>query len=660
MARNRAQDAELPCFAAFPPASFRKELVPDEWKACLDAWITLAETHLRLSDERFVKRLGNAQTGLVDFLVSYVEQCSMSPNDPTLSTGSKATSLRRLGFFLLHRSLSSEQVPGALITCIFLAHCAKLYPRSTALRNLLVTLWELHGKQIEQNLHLVKSDVIKDLESGKLNDANALLQQVIPLVRTSPDVGAYFMTGSDLLDGLAGAYSTGEASAQRIFVAFAYLCLSSLCQGKRPNYSLMSDHLYSLKAGAERSNSSRSFLTELVTNTPLLQIIKEKMTAVDVARAMTLESALAPFRDLNIARTARETAAKSGKGKSKVTDGYGHGTTREIHVHRMSLVSQIQDLFPDLGSGFITKLLDEYNNNVETITAHLLEGSLPPHLESLDRTEQLPPIQPSPGDMAPELVPRSTPSPSPPPLSRRTIFDNDALSNLDATALSRLHLGRRDASASADTLLSSAHGAAHKAAILAALAAFDADDDERDDTYDAEDVGGSVDGADGEAGGDAAPGEEALWAAWKADGALFARDAATRRSAGRERLRRETGLADEAIEGWGLMLGRDPRRAHRLEARYGVWTGQQSELGRTSWRADDEGDEERAEGSYRGGRGRGRGRGAPRGRGNVAGSANDEGTQRARQRKEAHKGSRANHNRREQRAKKMARGGLPG
>jgi len=55
----------------------------------------------------------------------------------------------------------------------------------------------------------------------------------------------------------------------------------------------------------------------------------------------------------------------------------------------MSLISQVQDLFPDLGSGFVMKLLNQYDEDVEEVISHLLEGSLPAHLESADRTEQL-------------------------------------------------------------------------------------------------------------------------------------------------------------------------------------------------------------------------------------------------------------------------------
>jgi activating signal cointegrator complex subunit 2 len=53
------------------------------------------------------------------------------------------------------------------------------------------------------------------------------------------------------------------------------------------------------------------------------------------------------------------------------------------------LVSQVLDLFPDLGSGFVVKLLDEYGDEVEQVISHLLEGSLPAYLESADRSEEL-------------------------------------------------------------------------------------------------------------------------------------------------------------------------------------------------------------------------------------------------------------------------------
>jgi activating signal cointegrator complex subunit 2 len=270
----------------------------------------------------------------------------------------------------------------------------------------------------------------------------------------------------------------------------------------------------------------------------------------------------------------------------------------------------------------------------------------------------------------PDLAPRSTPPLLP---TRRNVFDDDEFDQL-AVETSRLHFGRRNPEKTADDILKDRSTAPKKAAILSALAAFDSDDDERDDTYDVEDVGGTVDSATPgnnpeEANADTSDtNEEALFRAFKMNRSVFDRDAATRRSKPRMALKEETGLADEAIEGWALMLSRDPRRMRRFETKFSSFSGAQRELAPTAWKAELGGSgTEESDGGGRAGRGAnigprgrgGRGRGATGRGGTVAGPTGEKETEIARQRKEANKGSRANHNRREQRARKMARGGFP-
>jgi activating signal cointegrator complex subunit 2 len=272
-------------------------------------------------------------------------------------------------------------------------------------------------------------------------------------------------------------------------------------------------------------------------------------------------------------------------------------------------------------------------------------------------------------------IPTATQQPVPPPKSsqhlpeRRNVFDNDEFDRL-VVDTSRLHIGRRGKELTADKVLSDRSKAPAKSAILAALAAFDSDDDERDDTYDVEDVGASVDNAT--TGPDEADAdlrdknEEALFGAYTMTPELFGRDSETRRGKPRAALKSETGMTDEAIEGWGIMIARDPKRLRRLEAKFSTFAGQQRELAPTSWRnspagsGDEAGEGSGERGGYHGrGRGRGRGRGG-RGGGNVAGPVDDKTTQVARQRKDANKSSRANHNRKDQRGKKMARAGFSG
>ena len=215
--------------------------------------------------------------------------------------------------------------------------------------------------------------------------------------------------------------------------------------------------------------------------------------------------------------------------------------------------------------------------------------------------------------------------------------------------------------------------AASKAAILSALAAFDSDDDERDDTYDTADVGGTVDANNPDDTADGANKyDEVLFKAYKSLPKVFDRDAATRRGRERAQLRSDTGMTDETIEGWGLMLSRDQRQMRRLEAQFSTFGGAQQGLVSTAWRATPAGSGDEEEETGGGGMGRGnrewgpndRGRGGRlmgqgRGLGSVAGPTGNKETEEARRRKDASKGSRANHNRRDQRAKKMARGAFP-
>ncbi|KAF2734683.1 hypothetical protein EJ04DRAFT_493173 [Polyplosphaeria fusca] len=647
----------LPSLAPFPDEAVRASIPPAEWALCLDSWASLSDLYLRLKDHEFSSTLAN-ENSLGEYLVSYFKALAL---DDFLA--SNTSNLRKPSFLLLHRIFSGDEVPPPLLQWSALADICHAFPKSEQLRLLLQGLWKHKRSAVEESVQAAKATLIRLLDSRSPNQAEGDLTRLAPLLRLSPDAARLMLTGSDFLDTMNSAYDKLSPPFQRKTVTVAFVGLVSLLEDTKPQYSVLSDHLYSLRSSTERQqkpgSAKASFLSDLVTNTPLLTKISNEVSAPEGSRAKHIAASLGKFRQAGIARPKKLVRRKVDRGKAKARDG----TPVEVHVHRMSLVSQIQDLFPDLGSGFVVKLLDAYNDNVEEVTAHLLERSLPPTLANADRHEQLPMAVAS---TQPRLTPRSTP----PPSERRNVYDNDEFDKLTVDT-SRLHIGRKNEKFTADNLLSDRSSAPNKSAILAALAAFDSDDDERDDTYDVEDVGGTVDSAVPST-DDLDAHEEDLFRVYSTSPGVFGRDAVTRRGKERAALRASTGMADEAIEGWAVMLQRDPRKLRRLEARYSTFSGQQAELASTAYRnsAADSG-AEGGEGSgdgQRGGRGgwagqgqsRGRGRGGGRGGGNAAGPSEDKSTQASRQRKEANKGSRANHNRRDQRARKMARGGMLG
>lgn len=653
----------LPAFAPLPPASIQSNLAPDDWEACLDAWLTLAEATLNLNSEDFARNSSD-RSSLILFLKSYYEQ-SPAHGVRDQSRTKAALALRNACFRLVDRVFTErEDVPHSILNWDFLGHVCHAHIKSAKLSEFMSRTWKRRLSTLNPSLQKEVNNAVLTLEAADSTKGMSWLARFAPIIHALPDTGAQVMAGSDFFDSLINSFDLHSvASDHKAISNFVYHGLLSFVRVEPPNFSLLTDHLYVLKARADASKSHTSLLNDVVTNTPLTKKLREAAHGKSSERLSKLLNGLDNYNSPTIAR--RKVHARNvSKGKQRASDN-------ELYVHRMSLVSQIQDLFPDLGSGFVMKLLNEYNDNIEQVTAHLLDDSLPSHLATLDRSEKAPTNSGEQRAEIDQLIPRSTP-----PLvadhyipERRNVFDDDEIDALDLNT-KRLHIGKANNDIDNDDQ-------ANKAAILSALAAFDSDDDERDDTYDVEDVGGTIDNAhpDGEPGISARITQEqndmALFTAYRSSPELFGRTFDIRRGQARTALKAETGMTDEAIEGWAIMLQRDPKRLSRLEARLGAFDGRQSELASTSYRANlTDGETEdsdtgahgnasrgghRGRGGFRGGRGRG-----GRGGGNVAGASNDPGTAAAQRRKEANKGSRANHNRRDQRARKMARGGLAG
>lgn len=651
-----------PAFAPLPPANVRLSLGAEEWQGCLEAWLTLADFTLQLSSDAF--SLSASDDGsLPAFLTSfYHELGTLQPADTSLN-GPTAISLRKACFKLVSRIFTQNNSSKSLLGWAFLSDFCHAHVRSSALHRLMAKLWERRSDSVAPFLQKQKDLLVRNFESKKIDNVMIPLAQLGSITHASSDIGSFFMTGSDFLDSLVGVYSHSTADTQRKALStVAYLCLVSLVRTSIPTTSLLSDHLYTLKSQADKGSHAASLLADVVTNTPLLAKLRLSMSAKAPDRLSKLLDTLETYRSPSIARRRKVHRSRQINDKGKQNPA-----SDPINIHRMSLVTQIQDLFPDLGAGFVFKLLDEYSDDVEQTTAHLLDDSLPPHLAKLDRAEQAPIFDTDPETQIDQLVPRFTPPQESFIPERRNVFDDDELDRLEFEA-SRLHIGKQNRQVSGGEQ-------PNKAAIMSALAAFDSDDDERDDTYDVEDVGGTIDSAhpDGEPGPAAKMSRDendlALFNAYKSSPELFGRTFNIRRGQPRMALKAETGMTDEAIEGWAIMLQRDPSRLKRLEARTGTFDGRQTELASTSYRESPGGTEtedsdapQNGRGAFRG-RGRGRGGGGGRGRGrggSAAGPSDDPSTAAAQRRKESNKGSRANHNRRDQRAKKMARGGFPG
>lgn len=700
--------ATLPPLAPLPPPEVQRSIPSTEWELYLDACILLLRARLETSELVF-KDLAPKDESAVLFLVSFYHQLA-TPGGNAFQSGAKARTLRKLCFLLTRRLVLDVSVPPTeLLGWTYLSEMSCCYPSSSALKKLLSDAWVKHEGIISSSLEKGKAGVIVQLsasDSASVFKAVSDIRLLTILASSIPACGHVLMAGSDYLDTVAEAYQTQKLEdIRKSLVANIYVGFTSLLKGTKPNLSLLLDQLFGLKAsvgvGTPRMKKEPTLLSDVICSSDILTRVERYLAVQPQKRGQDLVSSLRTYQyeSKTFHHRYQKPKKRIDKGKSRASD---LPASEEVHAHRMSLISQIQDLFPDLGSGYIVRLLDFYGDNPETIIAHLLDASIPPELQGLDRSEQLPP---TPATRHDPLPPKSTPPQAftiTAPEPRRNVFDNDVdlaelarsndLTNSNNKKNNALRFGRANPSLTADDMLADrSNHTANKAAILSALATFDSDDDERDDTYDVADVGGTVDATDDGA-GTTDELDLTLLRAYKATPSLFARDSATRRSQPRDTLKRESGLTDEALEGWAVMIMRNPNRLAKLESKLALSAGggftpgvglSQPEIPSTSYRrpkADGEsesgtegepsvsqgrGGSTRGRGrgggggGGRGGRGRGGGRGN-RGGGSGAGGGGASGDQTSaasRQRKEENKASRANHNRRQQRAKKVARAG---
>ncbi|KAI8577844.1 hypothetical protein K450DRAFT_250340 [Umbelopsis ramanniana AG] len=264
----------------------------------------------------------------------------------------------------------------------------------------------------------------------------------------------------------------------------------------------------------------------------------------------------------------------------------------ESYIKMTILISQITDLFPDLGAGFVEACLMHYGGNVEQVTNQLLEDSLPPNLATMDRTLARKPMtaeQPA-DEQVSTVMSNLSLSDDSQLRTRRNIFDNDEFDVFAGKKVQtqQIHRGKQNRGTADKLLDDKSFIQSEKANLLERIANIY--EDEIDDTYD--DVGmptGKVDlGAVEDGSEDVVrerkteidPGiihESDLVHAFVNNITIFDRSAASRRSPQRAQLRKATNMTDEQLEGWSIMFSRNPRKQRILD-KYALWDGQQSEL----------------------------------------------------------------------------------
>ncbi|KAJ3023250.1 hypothetical protein HKX48_003856 [Thoreauomyces humboldtii] len=271
------------------------------------------------------------------------------------------------------------------------------------------------------------------------------------------------------------------------------------------------------------------------------------------------------------------TGAMNGEPRVATLDSRA---VNEDFVKRTLLVSQVQDLFPDLGEGFIEACLLAFDDDAEVVIMKILEDDLPDYVQRLDRQMQrtAPIIEkvlsavvvrpPTPPPRSVSVEPPTEPeSPATILSSRRNIHDGDEFDIFRRGHLNMANVQFGKRSDKANLLDDKSFVQSHREALLATQ--YDEYDDEYDDTYDTTDV--KLSGLAEPPTADATPIlsqpqrastvevvdplEAILVVAYQKSPAVYTR--AQRKTPARAELKRATTWSDEQIEGWGVMLERN-------------------------------------------------------------------------------------------------------
>ncbi|XP_071841614.1 activating signal cointegrator 1 complex subunit 2-like [Apostichopus japonicus] len=237
-------------------------------------------------------------------------------------------------------------------------------------------------------------------------------------------------------------------------------------------YSIQEDLELVLQSSTQVDEARTQFILDGVNSA--IEMYSQKIPAMTPTVRQSEESAATNFTDDYQTDTYVEDHASA----------MGASAPRKTGVELESLITEVKDLLPGLGDGFLEICLEEYNYDTAKLINDILEGNLPPGLQELDRN--------IPRDAQPEPVHRAVADESDLLTSRGNVYDGDEFDIFAGQSVdtSKIHKGKKE-DADLRTIL------ADKSSLRDLRSTYedyyyeydDEYEDEYDDTYDTVNVG---------------------------------------------------------------------------------------------------------------------------------------------------------------------------
>ncbi|KAG5438371.1 hypothetical protein PCANB_002859 [Pneumocystis canis] len=530
----------------YPARSLRANITPYDWKNAVYAWIRCMRYCLTISEyelERIFDKPTNSSLGI--FIQDYLNAHTPRKYENLQNFISDPIEDILLGeiFLLLHRILTSERLCTYILKIPFVLFdfCALFAFDST--ENVFYALKNVY--QCAEKDVFIQTYFIRDEFQGLMNTLVSLsdealmrealtyrisLQALTLFIRLCFSATCVFLEDEDFLRSIACLYHRGtivnSIKPDLLYLVFtlftSFLCEDWACLLIVKRFTWLYEQL----------SLEKELLRDLVLDTSIVEC----------------------FYEVELFSEEIVTQLKNLKQNSKSRNmGNTSNSDLDTSAQRLYLISHIKDMFPEYGEGFIDMCLIEYHDNVETVISHILENSFPPHISMIDKKASRLDIELS-RNISKALVTREN--------------------NLNAFGdFSRIYKKKKG--------YDNSFIREHKQTILNLALA---DDDEKDDMYD--DVGelSDIEIQDRDDFLKSNNMDEILYATYIVSPEVFDRSSQTRKSSGRMELRSKTGLSDEQIEGWKIMLDRNPRYAEKIENMLD-FTGNQV-LSSVEWKKD--------------------------------------------------------------------------
>ncbi|KTW27696.1 hypothetical protein T552_02136 [Pneumocystis carinii B80] len=524
----------------YPCRDLRVQIGENEWKHALDMWNECIEYFMSISDVEFRYILDDRESEtLYEFIKDYLDAHTPRKHvNLMVNNGNEAEErLEKNVFSLIYKIFTLEQPNIQIfeIPFVIFDFCSLFGSSST----------ECVFFSLENLYKYAKNEVFLQIQ-GVYENFQELMNKLV------------FLKGKELIEE-ALMYRV----AIRSLIVFIQLCFPATCVFLQDEEFLqLMVHLYHENSIVDEMKSDflclvyTLFTAFLSENEARLLIIKR---FVWLYEQLSLETAL--LRDLVLdtsiverfyefelfseeimsqLRILRENTETNDSKRS--LDSY-----LDPSIRRLSLISHIKDIFPDCTEEFIESCLKKYCDDVEAVISYILENSFSSNICSVDKKASN--FKSNGGELSKDV-------------SKMPVYHKDDTNVF--VDCPKIYKGKKIFQTADDILKDKSFVREYKQTILD-LELLN-QDDERDDTYDDVDEFINLESSQEKNSNKLMDNmDEILYLTYIVSPEVFERGSHIRRSSARIELRSKTGFSDEQIEGWKIMLDRNPKRIEKLE-----------------------------------------------------------------------------------------------